>query len=378
MRKRVLIVGLINLVGLMSLALTTAGCKQDNESEARTSPQEQAATVSTAPVVDNKIAKAVANAAKAAPAVATAEGGPPENGVLGAARADSELRRGAPPKLKLGSAGNEPKLQLGVASGTENTAFDKRSGSVEVSVRTGASMMPSTAVKLDFSQPGNSLPSSAPTTNTVLNTPGASVVPVQGVVPVVASVAQSDLGRTQPGQIPPELAAEIRKLKGTQLTFQTAQGALVGAPTIVLSKGANPQLETLVQAAGAGVVDAAIAFPKEPVGVGAFWMVTSREVLLGTDVVCYRMVKVVEITDGKARLEINTKRYLADGNIGLPGIEDAKVHQFHAEGTSQLVVGTGQTLPSEGRSQTTIRAFAEIEGTPRPIPIELRSEFGFK
>jgi hypothetical protein len=174
------------------------------------------------------------------------------------------------------------------------------------------------------------------------------------------------------------LGDEIRKLKGSQLTFQTREASLVGAPVLSLAKGANPQLDTLVLAAATGLSDAALPYPTEPVGVGAFWMVTSRESLLGTDVVAYRMVKVVDITDGAARLEVNTKRYLGDGGIGLPGIESARVHQFQAESSAQFVIAAKQTLPTEGRSQTAIRSLAEIEGAPRPIQIELRTEFAFK
>ncbi len=284
--------------------------------------------------------------------------------VSSGSRADAELTKGAPPKLKLGSTGSDPKVQIG--SSVPSSAFDKRGGQVDVALRTGASAFPGIAVKFEFAQPSNA---AAPTTG----------VPVdQNSGPLLVTVAQSDLSATQPGQIPPELAAEIRKLKGTQLTYSAQDAALVGAPTVALAKGANPQLETLIQAAGTGLSDAILAYPKEPVGAGAFWMLTSRDRLLGTDVVSYRMVKVVEVTDGKARLEVNTKRYLADGGIGLPGIEDAKVHQFQAEGSTQLSVAAGQSLPLEGRSQTAIRSFAEIEGQPRPIQIELRSEFVFK
>lgn len=370
MRKLVLGGGLIGAVGLLGSALLVVGCKSNEESEtSKPTAEEQAATISTGPVVDNKIAKAVANAAKAQPGAAAAgEEGPPENGILGVGRADAELAKGAAPKLKLGATGSEPKVQLGSALVGGSTAFDKKSGQLDVSLRTGASMLPGTSLKLEFSQPSAPAPASQTTDGALTPTPSQ----------VVVSIAQSDLSSNQPAQIPAELAAEIRKLKGTQLTYQLQETQLVGAATVVLAKGANQQLDTLVQAAGSGLNDAVLAYPKEPVGVGAFWMVTSRERLLGTDVVSYRMVKVVDVTDGKARLEVNTKRYLADGGIGLPGIEDAKVHQFHAESSAQLSVAAGQSLPLEGRSQTGIRSFAEIEGQPRPIQIELRTEFVFK
>lgn len=366
MSKRVLEYGLSRVWASLGIAVCCASaCKASEDSEeTKAATEDQAASISTGPVVDDKIAKAVANAAKAGSAAAVgSDQGPPENGILGPTRADAEAARGSAPSVKLGSSGSDPKIQLG-SSLVPAAVFDKKTGLIDVSVRTGASMMPGTRLNLEFAQS-----SAAPA-----STDGAS--PTR---PVVVSVSLSDLSASQAAQvIPGELAVEIRKLKGTELVFQTQNAAFVGEPAVTLSKAANPQLDTLVQAAGSGLSDAVLAFPKEPVGAGAFWKVTSRERLLGTDVLTYRLVKVVDVTDGQARLEVNTKRYLADGGIGLPGIESAKVHQFQAEGTGQLVVAANQSLPLEGRSQTSIRSFAEIEGQPRPVQVELRTEFAFK
>lgn len=366
MRKRVLGHGLFGFVSVTSLALVvTSGCKSDSDSETNAAaPQEQAASISTGPVVDNKIAKAVANAAQAqAAAGATVAKGPPETGILGKTRADEELRTGEPPKLKLGSTGSEPRVQLGLAGGNARVAFDNKAGQIDTGIRTGASVFPSAAFKLEF---GRAVaPGSAQTTEP------------SDPVTVAVSFVQSELSANQQAQIPAELGVEVRKLKGSQLTFQFNGTGVAGGPATSLAKEANPQVGKLVQAAASGLSEALVSLPEQPVGAGAFWMVTSRDDLLGTDVVAYRMVKLTEIKDGRVRLEVNTKRYLAADDLGRD-FDHAKALQFHADGSAELVLVAGQPLPIEGRSQTAIRTFAEIEGTPRPIQIEFRNEFAFK
>lgn len=336
--------------------LVTLGCKAEEDKGASSAKTEATAAVSTAPVLDSKIANAVANAAKAQPSgPAASQDGPPPDGVLGLAKADAELAKGAPPRLKLGGTGSEPRVVLGGADWG-----DKRPGQLEISVRTGASLLPTTTFKLEVQKPTAPLP-------------GASAGATQYTLAVVAA----DLATTQPAEIPPEFGAEIRKLKGSQFTVQVAPGGLLGTPSFTIAKAANPQLDTLLQAGAGALTDAVPAYPKEAVGAGAFWMTTSRETLFGADVLAYRMVKVAEVNGDKVVLDIGTKRYLAGETLGLPGLEQSKVHQFQAESSTQMTVGAANALPVDGRSQTSLRGLVEIEGAPRPVQVEARSLFTF-
>lgn len=339
------------LTCIVTLALAL-GCKSEAEKTSATEKTEATAAVSTAPVLDNKIASAVANAAKSQPESAkAATDGPPEDGILGAARADAEVPKGSAPTIKLGSAGSEPRVVLG------NTEWgDKRPAQLELSVRTGAGIIPTTTFKLELTKAG-----------------AAGAGAPSHTLPVVSS----ELAATQPAEIPPSLGAEIRKLKGGQFALQSSGTTLVGTPAYKLGAGANPQLESLMQAGAAALNDAMLAFPKEPVGVGAVWIAKSRETLFGADVVAYRMAKLTELNGTQVVLDVNTKRYLADSAIGLPGLEQSKVHQFQAESSTQMTLAVGSALPLDGRSQTSLRAFVEIDGQPRPVQLETRSLFTF-
>lgn len=335
-------------------ALTVAlGCKaeEDKSSKAATAPSEPAPS---APVLDNKIASAVASAAGASVKAQAAAEGPPENGILGLERANKELAKDSPPTVKLGSAGSEPRVTLGA-----HDWGDKRTGQLELSVRTGAGIIPTTAFKFDLRKAAanGGEPSSAPT--------------------YTFDIVSSELAATQPAEIPPALGAEIRKLKGGQFTALSGGSGLIGSPASKLASGANQQLDSLMQAGSATLSDAIPAFPAEAVGAGAFWLVKSREVLFGADVVAYRMVKVVGLENDQVVLDVNTKRYLADTTLGLPGLEQAEVHEFQSEGSTQMTLTTGGTLPLDGRAQTSLRALVEMDGQPRPVQVEMRGLFTF-
>ena len=347
---------------LLSAGLLALGCKSEDKENTEAKSEATAAASTAAPVLDSKIANAVANAAKThAQAGAAAESGPPPDGIMGAERANAELAKGAPPKVKLGSAGSEPRVVLGSAD-----LGDRRPGQLEISVRNGPGAMPTTVLKLDVHK---AAPVAPPATTAAPNSNGAS--------PYLFDVVNADLATTQPGEVPPELGAEIRKLKGSQFAAQVGPEGLLGTPSFTLAKGAIPQLESMLDAGATTLNDAIVAYPKEAIGAGGFWMTTSRETLLGAEVIVYRMVKVAEIKDGNVVLDISAKRYLAADTLGVAGLEQAKVAQFQAESSTQMMVPAGSALPVDGRTQTSIRAFVEIEGQPRPIQVEARSLFAF-
>lgn len=369
------------LVAAALAGVSAAGCKsEEKDSSAREAAPEATAAASTgAPVLDNKIANAVAQAAKTpAQSGQAAADGPPPDGVMGAARADAELAQGAPAKLKLGSAGSEPRVVLGAADWG-----DKRPGQLEISVRIGPSSMPTTVLKLDVrkgaaaqSPAGAAAPSAAGSAGLSLPASQANAAQANGLA-YLLDVVGADLAATQPGEVPPQVGGEIRKLKGSQFTAQVSAEGLSGTPKFTLAKGATDQLDSMFEAAATTLNDAAVAYPKEAVGAGGFWMTTSRETLLGAPVIVYRMIKVAEVKDGNTVLDVSAKRYLAADTLGVMGLEQAKVVQFQAESSTQMIVPQASALPLDGRAQTSIRAFVEIDGQPRPIQVESRALFAF-
>ena len=57
-------------------------------------------------------------------------------------------------------------------------------------------------------------------------------------------------------------------------------------------KGVDPAFKDALQGLADTLAMLVLPYPSKPVGVGAYWMVTSRDTLIGLDVVTYRLVKV--------------------------------------------------------------------------------------
>src|SRR6478752_6277020 len=119
------------LSSLLLLSLVAlAGCEKNEPKPEST--RTDASAASKVEAIDPNLAEAVA-AASATPAPGAAraqvEGQPPLDGVFAQGGADKELPRGAAPKVTLGSAGADPKVQLGPSKPA------KLSGTIQVAVQ---------------------------------------------------------------------------------------------------------------------------------------------------------------------------------------------------------------------------------------------------
>ena len=117
-------------------------CRADEPSRAEpTEKPPEAAAENKPPVIDQKIASAMAAAQREAAPIAAERGqpAPPADGVLGAEAAARELAPGSAAQLVLGGDGSSPKLSLGPARLAAGTG---PSGVLQLSSRTGGSVMP--------------------------------------------------------------------------------------------------------------------------------------------------------------------------------------------------------------------------------------------
>jgi hypothetical protein len=114
-----------------------------------------------------------------------------------------------------------------------------------------------------------------------------------------------------------------------------------------IPKGVDPGFRDPVQALSDLLIGVALPFPNKPVGVGAFWMVTTRDVLMGLDVVSYRMVKVEKVEGKVVSLSLNTKRYAASPAFELEGLPASE---------GKLTIGAGEAFPQTADIQSLIGA----------------------
>ncbi|MBN2192026.1 MAG: hypothetical protein JW751_04360 [Polyangiaceae bacterium] len=346
-----------------------AGCKKEQKQSGEiVEPKDQG------PVVDPALARAMATASASASARAGGQAGdgPPESGVFAPGEADRQITRGAPAKLTVGGSGSEPRMRL-----TGHPPAGKSTLRVRVAAQRGNNQEVPIDVELalEVAKPGTAVSGvgspSAPAASAAPDTEAKELA-------VVAKVATAKVDATMVSSVPKDVETTVGKLKGSRIDFRlAASGAGTGFAT-TLAKGADAALVGLLNSLSDVLAVVTLPYPAEPVGVGAMWMATTREAVLGIDTVSYRLVKVRSVSGDRVTLEVNARRYAADGNQVVPGItaEGAvDLQQFKAEGTGVVTVGVGAGIPDTGTVQFGLRALILVGQQPRPMMLQEQVRF---
>src|SRR5688500_14833226 len=117
-----------------------------------------------------------------------------------------------------------------------------------------------------------------------------------------------------------EAEGMIGKMKGTRIEYLVAADGTGSGYKLEPTKTGPPDLSIWLDSLRDTLALVTLPLPQKPLGVGAYWMVTSREGLLGLDLVSYRMIKIEAIKDGVATLSVNVKRYAASAALDLAGM----------------------------------------------------------
>lgn len=313
------------------------------------------------------LAKAMGSvaAARANPSAGNA-GGPPPSGIFGPGEADKAALKGAPASLTLGSEGGEPRVQLGgpPKPGT------KRAGTIDLATQSDPQQG---AIPIQF----------AVTLETLKPKAEGDKPKVEGEAPaptltqIVVKVTGAKINA--PG-VPADLANAVSKLKGSRVEYQVgAAGTALNLRTEV-PKGVDPGFRDPVQALGDLLLGMTLPFPSKPVGLGGYWMVTSRDQVMGLDVVSYRLIKVEKIEGTLVSLSVNTKRYAASPAFeveGLPPDAPKTMAEFRAAGEGKISVAAGESLAKDGELQWLIgAALGAADAKQRPmVQVQTRASF---
>lgn len=332
------------------------GCEKK---DAQRSEQESAAAdagaskakASKSETDDPDLARALGSVASARPQTGeSAAGGPPPNGIFGPGEADKAAAKGGPAALTLGSDGAEPRVQLGPAP----KPGAKRSGTIDL---TSQSDPQQGGIPMQFALTLEAFKPKAEADA------GASA-PTQ----VVAKVTGAKINA--PG-VPAEFLAKVAKLKGARVEYQVGADGAASNARVEFPKGLDSGLREFVQALSDLLLGVAVPFPSKPVGVGAYWMVTSRDVLMGLDVVSYRLVKVEKVEGGVVSLSLNIKRYAASPAFeidGLPPDAPKVMAEFRGQSEGKLSVAVGEAFPMSGEVQSLMgAALGAADAKQRPM-----------
>jgi hypothetical protein len=331
-----------------ALCALTSGCDK-HEAQPEKAASSDAGAPKPAEDPDLAAAVASARAGRAPEDNAPAAGGPPPSGIFGPGQADKALAKNAPATLTLGSEGSEPRVQLGPLK-----AGSKFSNSITISSQSDPQQGP---IPITFAF---SLEAQKPKTD---SDAGAAA-------PLSVSVKVTGASINAPG-VPPDVNAAIGKLKGSRVDFRVGADGTGSNFHVEAQKGVDPAFKDSLQGLSDTLAMLVLPYPSKPVGVGAYWMVTSRDSLIGLDVVTYRLVKVEKVDAGGALLSLNTKRYAASPAFDLPGLPPEAPHtmgEFRAQAEGKLEIATGEAFPKNGDFQSLLGAALGDAPPPSPNP----------
>jgi hypothetical protein len=322
-------------IGLLMSLLLSFGCKEQPPTAEEPAAAGSAAAPTVGPLGSRKIEKAVAEVtSKLGEPGPRGEDAPPPNGVLSAEQLQKEIGKEQVSVVTLGNAGSEPRRRIEYAASNGPLL-----GSVQMAVSTGPqAALPTVRLKLSAKANG------------AAESPGL-VFTVKGV----------ELGAEQPGEVPPGAVAELQKLTGTEYSVELAPSGVHGIVTAKAPKQAE-RLSALVSAGAEALSGVLIAFPPEPVGPGAFWMVKSREMFQGADTVTYRLVRFQGLAGDVAQLSVETKRYAATAQLDVEQIPPHSIQKFQAQGRSNISIAPGDPLVRDAQVSDDMTALLELPG----------------
>ncbi len=313
--------------------IVSVGCQSEEKTQEAPKADASASAKPEGPALDPALAKAMAAAKQGAPSAATTQGGPPPRGIFAPGEADRQLAVGTAPQVTLGSAGSEPRTRLTPSFGTKEKPLTRRI-SVALQAAPNQGALP-VEFDVDFAA----------------EKPQAGAARSKVTAKVVAARLPQGLA------VPAEVAQDVAKLRGATVRFELwpdggATGFAYEAP-----KEAALNVADIVRTLSDAIASVALPCPKEAVGAGGFWMATSRDGLMGVDLVTYRMVRVESIANGVATLNVGAKRYATGTKFSMDGLQgDFTLEEFVSTGDGSLQYPVGTSVPAGGALQAMLAA----------------------
>lgn len=317
-------------------AVLAAGCDNDKKVESTDASDAGVLDAGRKPILDKNLqeAMAAASSAQAPASSAGAADGPPQSGVFTPEAAEAAAKSGAPAKLELLGEGSDPKVALTFAPSGEQKAH------VVVGLRFGQSMLPNVDFGLSFKVEKGKEEGSG--------------------YDVLAKVASAGPAKDQPGQLPKETTAVLGKLKGSEIKLHISPRGAITEQSSTLAKGVEPGIDVTFTELNDALSAMIVPLPDKPVGVGGYWMVTDRSSAFGIDLIRYRVFRVQEISEGKARLGVEIRQYAAKPEAETPAGK-LKLDRFESQGKGEVGWSSSLIVAPESAFKTRLMAI-ELSG----------------
>jgi hypothetical protein len=322
---------------LLTVALGVAPIACHSESSKQDNGEQSPPAGSSSAKPQDKLTRALASAIATDKSPKTTAGakddsGPPADGILDPAKAESQAPSHAPPKITLGSAGSEPRVAL-----KHQNLTSPVKANLQVAIDLGGGQgLPPVDFKLELRA-------------------NATKPDAKGIQTVTARIAGVSVSIPN---APADFTTQLRKLEGSKLSYRVSEDGGAFDFNQDLAKSKHQELGDLLEMVVQGLADANMAMPSDAVGAGAYWMTTSRRKSLGLDWVVYDMVKVNKVTDKDALLEISSRRYVVGRDIDMPmGAQGPKlsVREANASETAQATAAAQGSILSQYERTTSAK-----------------------
>lgn len=333
------------------LALAAAACSKKEEKPSSPAAEEKTdanASAGLEPELAQAMAQASSGASQATSPNAANPQGPPPRGIFAPGDADAQAKPGSPPQITVGATGSEPRVQLVGGFGTRQEPV--RSW-VRVLLQGGPGQEPlPVQFELSFEEGSAPTPTGAPAGE------GEAAAPKPMRARVVSAMVVG-------ARVPPGLAEQVRKAKGSSVHFELSAEGYASGFRAEASAGLAPELGDVLGALSDTLATVILPYPSEPLGPGGFWMITTREGVMGLDMVTYRLVRVESVVDGVATLHVGTKRYAAGPEFSMAALGGKfLLQELQATGEGSLLYRPGTSVPHRGRLRSTLLAVLEPVG----------------
>ncbi|HEY3233076.1 MAG TPA: hypothetical protein VGJ84_00075 [Polyangiaceae bacterium] len=320
-------------LGAALAALTWLGCESApkqrvSATDAGSKPQE----------MDPNLAKAVGAAAPSSPTAerVQVDGGPPSNGIFALGAADREVRKGAPPKMVVGSLGSEPRVPLSPLPETGK----KKEATLQVSLKQDP-RQPELPFRFKLSFEAKKAAADAPNKGMQISV---------RVDEVGVALDQSPQARAA--------AQQLKQLKGSRVDYQLLPDGGGQEYRFQTPPGVPRQMGEVLRNLSDAISTFSLSHPDQ-VGTGAYWMITSREPIWGLDLVSYRMVRVLSASPAEVSLSLGVRRYATSAAFDTPLLQaDTRLtlDEFIANAEGEIKLSPSQFIPTSVRLTSQLAA----------------------
>ncbi len=189
---------------------------------------------------------------------------------------------------------------------------------------------------------------------------------------------RAKVGKPQLTGLPAPLRKQFEPLtkqfEGATVTWvQAPNGA---ATPLVVGDAGGDNGEDAARLLAGMLSDVLVTFPSTPVGQGALWMTTSREVLLGFETITLRMVRLEALLPSSVALSVTTRRYATSDAMPLPGAPTgAKLAQFSATSEAKVTLELDASLPASADVATELQMIMTAPERPNSgVPVRASSK----